>query len=297
LSLRLPNIRTLILEGFDASQPDLMNDFWLSHSGLRKLVLGPKIIGQWFGRFDESMLPNLVVFGGLPHDARTVLPHVAKRLKRLTLFNTHNAQGPYLLRAITPDGILPVLRSLSIHLLTLPQSITINMLTPHASRDSVLEGNRWREDEMGNVTKTSKSKAQRRFDGNYIMSISNAAPHLEELELSGTSEDTLESLINSLSRLVKLNTLVFSGPWNPQYSPFFKPGHWDESARLHFNEIARQLAEGCHGLEMVCVRSCMGRRDKSADMACRVIRGDDGRVKDIAMRKIGGMIIEREEEW
>ena len=34
----------------------------------------------------------------------------------------------------------------------------------------------------------------RKFDGNYIMSISKAAPNLEELELMGSSDDTLVSL-------------------------------------------------------------------------------------------------------
>ena len=40
-------------------------------------------------------------------------------------------------------------------------------------------------------------KPARKFDGNYIMSISKAAPNLEELELMGTSDDTLVSLFLS----------------------------------------------------------------------------------------------------
>ena len=109
-----------------------------------------------------------------------LLPHVAKRLKSLTLLGTYNAQAPYLLRTITPDGVLPMLRSLSIHL--------------HTSRHSkvvVCEGNRWREDEEGLITESSKRKAERWFDGNYLMSVAKAAPRLQELHLSGMSRDTL----------------------------------------------------------------------------------------------------------
>ena len=38
----------------------------------------------------------------------------------------------------------------------------------------------------------------REFDGNYIMSISKAVPNLEELQLMGTSDDTLVTLPCSL---------------------------------------------------------------------------------------------------
>lgn len=94
--------------------------------------------------------------------------------------NTYNAQGPYLLRALVPEGILPALRSLSIH------SESGNSPKPR-------EGHRWREDENGDVSQADAKKPSRQFDGNYIMSISKAAPNLEELELMGKSDDTLVS--------------------------------------------------------------------------------------------------------
>jgi len=300
LTQRLRNLHTLILDGFDASEDDLVTDFWLCHSDLRKLVLGPNNAGRWFPRFDESMLPNLIIFAGSFDDARVILPHASKRLKRLSLFNTHNAQALYLLRAVTPDGVLPNLQSLSVHLVTSADSRLV-----------ALEGNRWREDEKGRITEASKKQAKKWFDGNYIMSINKAAPRLEELELSGTSRDSLESLTNAFSRFVKLNTLVFSGPVNGNYSPFFESSSqwshyrkWGVSysspapyAPASFEQAARELAGGCPTLEMICVRSRMDRRDKSTDLACRIIRGDHGSMMDIAMRKVGGMIIEREEEW
>ena len=102
-------------------------------------------------------------------------------LIRLSILNTCNAQGPYLLRAVVPEGVLLALRSLSIH------RNTENI--PGLRREGYL----WREDENGGVSQADESMPFREFDGNYIMSISKAAPNLEELELMGTSDDTLVS--------------------------------------------------------------------------------------------------------
>ena len=101
-------------------------------------------------------------------------------LIRLSLLYTCNAQGPYLLRAVVPEGVLLALRSLSIH---------------RDPRNSpILQGHLWREDENGGVSQADARRPSRQFDGNYIMSISKAAPNLEELELNGTSDDSLVSL-------------------------------------------------------------------------------------------------------
>ena len=116
--------------------------------------------------------------------ALILLPHVSKSLIRLSLLNTYNAQGPYLLRVLVPGGIIPTLRSLSIH------HDSGNSLKPR-------EGHRWRENEIGHVSQSNVNKPSREFDGNYIMSISKAAPNLEELELMGSSDDTLVSLLSS----------------------------------------------------------------------------------------------------
>ena len=113
--------------------------------------------------------------------ALILLPLASKMLIRLSLFSTQNAQGPYLLRAAVPGGVLLLLRSLSI------QSYAVNT-------SEALEGHRWREDEKGTVSQADAKKPSRKFDGNYIMSISKAAPNLEELELMGTSDDTIVSL-------------------------------------------------------------------------------------------------------
>jgi hypothetical protein len=84
------------------------------------------------------------------------------------------------LRVISQGGILSALRSLGIH------CDSGNSRKPRV-------GHRWREDENGDVSEADAMKPARQFDGNYIMSLSKAAPNLEELELMGTSDDTLVS--------------------------------------------------------------------------------------------------------
>ena len=48
---------------------------------------------------------------------------------------------------------------------------------------------------------------------------------------------------------------------------------------------------------MICIQGRIGYRDSLDDLACQVIRDDSGNVKDIDMRKNGGMTIGREEDW
>ena len=43
------------------------------------------------------------------------------------------------------------------------------------------------------MSEADARKPARKFDGDYIMSLSKAAPNLEELELMGMSDDTLAS--------------------------------------------------------------------------------------------------------
>jgi hypothetical protein len=148
------------------------------------------VSGRWFNDFEVGMLPNLrylevirfciislngsylIVWQCNVDHALVLLPRVSKKLIRLGLLKTYNAEGAYLLRAAVPEGVPLTLRSLSIHL-------------DSGDRSKPLVGYLRQEDENEN--------SSRHFDGNYIMSISKAAPNLEELELMGSSDDTLVS--------------------------------------------------------------------------------------------------------
>jgi hypothetical protein len=114
--------------------------------------------------------------------ALALLPHVSSTLIRLTLWKTYNAQGPYLLRAVAQNGILPALRSLGIE-------------RDSGNSPKLREGHRWREDDNGNVLAADGKRPARQYDRNYILSLSKAAPNLEELELKGTLNDTIVSLL------------------------------------------------------------------------------------------------------
>lgn len=299
LPTQFPYLQTLILDGFYITEPELINNFWQCHPGLETLTLGPNVDGAWFAGFTGDMLPNMTVLSTLFHEARILLPYVAKRLKSLTLFKTYNAQAPYLLRTVVPNGVLPSLRSLSIHLIT----------SSHA-KDVIREGNRWREEE-GRVTEASKRNAGRWFDGNYLMSVAKATPHLRELHLSGTSRDTLDNLTSALSWISKLEALVISGPTNIYHKPFFtSSAQWPQYfpcrdsysdpilyAPQSLEQAAYDLAQGCSKLQMICTQGRLGYRDAPGDLACQVVRHDNGSVKDIYIRKNGGMIIGREDEW
>lgn len=94
------------------------------------------------------------------------------------------------------------------------------------------------------------------------------------------------------------------------YRPFFESSaqwshyqQWDlyrddsaPYAPATFEEAAYDLADGCPSLGMLCVRNRMGCRDRSVDLACRIVRDENDSV-NVSMRRFGGMVIDREEEW
>jgi hypothetical protein len=164
------------------------------------------------------------------------------------------------------------------------------------------------------------------------MSISKAAPNLEELELMGTSDDTLvspllfvvtqgcdtvlmqDSITASLSRFPKLRCLTFSGPFNRNIKPFFRrssswtlfddpdlpeesyhDGKYDPES---FNEAARDLANGCRTLTVVTMGNMTGDLLIKRGLSARIVREcEGGSVKEVKRIRAWGNIIGREEEW
>ncbi|KAF8816838.1 hypothetical protein BYT27DRAFT_6378676 [Phlegmacium glaucopus] len=126
------------------------------------------------------MLPNLVHLQCNVRCAVVLLARASKKLIRLSLLDTYNAQGLYLLSAIVPGGVLPALRSLGIH-------------RNSGNSPKPREEHPWRDDDNGGVLHAGAKNSSMQFDGNYIMYLSKAAPNLEELELMGTSDDILVS--------------------------------------------------------------------------------------------------------
>ena len=211
--------------------------------------------------------------------ALALIPHVSASLVSLCLIETYNAQRSYIPRKVTPEGRLPVLRSLGIHL-------------ESGNSPKPCPGHRWREDEKGVATEADVKKPRQRFDGNYIMSIAKAAMNFEELELMKASDDTLVrflsphlfspftvlqvSIVTSLSRLQKLHRLTFSGGINPYNNLFFPRSYnWDEYTKFNpscgikekdygkyapenFKVAALDLANDCPTLDTVTIGNAIG---------------------------------------
>jgi len=209
------------------------------------------------------------------------------------------------LRSIVPDGVLPQLRSL-----------TVDLRTSCHAEAITREGSRWVETKEGVVTEMDEDYADRWFDHNYLMTLSKAAPHLQELHLSGTSSDHIGNLTSGLSLFHRLETLVISACSTIDHRAFFLSSSlW--SSRFHscrnrnryhgrcstllyaprsFREAAQDLAEGCQSLQTVRIQARVGYRGGLTDDAVRVVHYD-GCVLLFTKRTSGVMIIGREEEW
>ncbi|KAF8954053.1 hypothetical protein BDZ97DRAFT_1928947 [Flammula alnicola] len=298
----IPNLRTLVLDDFFVSDPASTNTFWKAHPGIERLEFWPGVKGSWFNSCEIGMLPNLKYLQCNVDHALVLLPQVSNTLIRLSLWKTYNAQGPYLLRVVAQNGILPALRSLGI------QRESGNSPKPR-------EGHRWREDENGDVSEADAKRPARQFDGNYIMSLSKAAPNLEELELTGTSDDTLDSITASLSRFPQIQRLILSGGIDSSERAFFaRSKNWEDYTdfdTIHiaeedygkyapetFDEAARDLADGCRTLAIVTMGNIFGELLIKGGPSAKIIREyDGGAVKEVKRIRAWGNIIGKEEEW
>ncbi|KAG6855981.1 hypothetical protein H0H87_008694 [Tephrocybe sp. NHM501043] len=302
----MPHLRTLILDDFKIGNSALTKQFWIAHPGLERLELLARVTGNWFEDFESGMLPNLKFLKSNYSSAKILLPHVANQLVSLYLLETYNAQAPYLLRAVPEYGRLPALSSLGIH-----------RTSGNSNNNRKYEGHRWREDENGAVMEIDpRANATRRFDGNYLMSIAKAAPNLEELELMGDSDDTINSITASLSRLPKLNRLTLSDPingtsvrgfftasftwseylWRNLGVPEYDSQHYRPKS---FHQAVFDLANGCRTLETVNFCSSIGDLLMRGGVSGVIIRETEGGfVKEVKrINASWGNMVGREEDW
>jgi hypothetical protein len=59
LNCVIPNLHTLVLDGFVVSDPTITQRFWKAHPGIERLELRHEDEGNWFDEFESGMLPNL----------------------------------------------------------------------------------------------------------------------------------------------------------------------------------------------------------------------------------------------
>lgn len=123
-------------------------------------------------------------------DVRSLAP-ILKRLISLTIYNTINAQVPYLLRSILPSGLLN-LKSLK---------ISQTPIGNDGLRDED-EGAQWYETELGvfclALPGWEVEDASRDVTNGYIHSISRGAPNLEEICLHGNTVSIQRYVRNDL---------------------------------------------------------------------------------------------------
>jgi len=104
--------------------------------------------------------------------ANDILPYVHPQLVNLTIRSTLCAQALYLLRAVTPGGRMPNLKSLGIHIRSDSGFVLFLEYKPYT----------WYEDEEGPVSEVGGVNVEWVFDANYLATLAKAAPGLEELE-------------------------------------------------------------------------------------------------------------------
>jgi len=161
------------------------------------------------------------------------VPVIGEQLVSLTVTASYNAQVPYLLRSVLPNG-LPSLRSLGIH-----------QYSGKGSRDFFQEDARWEEDEHGNVGESSKRKMAQSFNAAYMISLARGAPNIEELELTGECPLPIEPIASALSTFSNLKRLYLSGPngMGHQFLP--------TETQRGFLEYACRIALCCPSLESI----------------------------------------------
>ncbi|KAF9469598.1 hypothetical protein BDZ94DRAFT_1303296 [Collybia nuda] len=228
-----PRLRVLILGKFMARTAEVASEFWTFHPLLERIELA-SIPGNWFNGLSPGVLARLKILKAPFPDVRTLLPLLKDQLINLTISSSINGQVPYLLRSVLPNG-LASLRSLGIYQGASNHSRKVNW-----------EGSRWLEDEHGNISESSKRKAARPFDANYIMSLARGAPNLEELELIGESKPPIEPIALALANFSNLKRLYILATDNGGIDSFVSP-----ECRIPLLIVARVFAEECRTLESV----------------------------------------------
>ncbi|KAF8188092.1 hypothetical protein BJ912DRAFT_1042670, partial [Pholiota molesta] len=226
LSLDFPHLKFLRLRDFKSlDDTEKVQSFFERHPQLETLSL-ESCIHTWFSEnIEVGFLPNLKHLKARFEDIRLLVP-ILPQLVSLGFTKSDNAQVPYLLRAVLPNG-LPKLKSLE-----------IEQEAPGWDACK-LEGALWYETLDGEFrTELNFKKMARDFTKGYMHSIVRGAPNLEELGLHGVplSSACLKNLHPTFSQFVKMERFYYYG-----YSPDPKYGNAPHP-RIHEKALADFLA-------------------------------------------------------
>ncbi|KAH6885607.1 hypothetical protein BKA70DRAFT_1444997 [Coprinopsis sp. MPI-PUGE-AT-0042] len=300
--------------------------FWSRHAGLEYVwVEDVTPTGPWIVWFDDlesgagkgRILPNLRHLTAsrahlglgriLTHhiqvryqDARCLSP-ILRQLSSLAVLDSINAQVPYLLRAILPQG-LPRLKSLNI------------IQSPRSSRaayDAGFESHtsddlRWYETCKGGVHLLPNDQPQ---DigvivgpggvGAYLKSIVEACPGLIELAIQSGEEDPPHDLDLAWPGIYTL--VAHELAKLPNLERFFVQGDMrDYSAGEHFfndrawTETAKKLGETCHSLQSF--GTIQTTDDPGKCFVAKISRSEQGGVLTVRLGYDAGMVISKQDE-
>ncbi|KAF8907692.1 hypothetical protein CPB84DRAFT_1768563, partial [Gymnopilus junonius] len=172
-ALDFPNLKALTLNYHVVEDALEAMAFWKRHPTIESLELKESSpTNRYFTNdLDLDFLPNLCYLKADYHDVRLLAP-ILHRLIGLEIDNSVNAQIPYLLRFVLPQG-LPNLKSLS-----------IGQYPSSSSKNERTEGALWFETEDGEFMEKKDWRSSTHVYGDYYLhSIARGAPNLIELAM------------------------------------------------------------------------------------------------------------------
>ncbi|PPQ96047.1 hypothetical protein CVT26_004680 [Gymnopilus dilepis] len=230
LTLDFPRLRSLTLGMFSVPNTEQAMHFWRRHPSIEILRLRDSDhTSHWFSSdIPDDLLPNIKHLEASFHDVRSLIP-ILHRLKRLSVQQSLNAQVPYLLRVLIPEG--------------LPNLCSLEIDQEWYSIPDILrryEGSTWFEtpdrEFMEGMTATRLSK---KLTADFLLSIVKGAPGLQELCLYGhlLHSSTVANLSANLSHFVQLKRLYYRG---------LNDSHWHlrtQEDRQAFYASSREIAK------------------------------------------------------
>jgi len=168
----------LTLASFLEVDADEAMAFWARHPHIEYLNVAPNHFtprNGWFtSEQPDNFLPNLRHLRAHWNDVLLLAP-ILSQLLSLSIHESINAQIPYLLRSVLPDG-LPNLKSLN-----------IGQAPTSSSNIENIEGGLWYETKNGVFFKRTADRAWSNVFDLFMHSIVRATPNLEEIGFHGSN--------------------------------------------------------------------------------------------------------------
>ncbi|KAF8877822.1 hypothetical protein CPB84DRAFT_1966265 [Gymnopilus junonius] len=231
-NLDLPCLRSLTLSTSAEVDTEKSMAFFKRHPSIEYLDISLNDIRKtkcWFSsELPDRFLPNLLHLRARWAEARLLAP-ILPQLISLSIHRSINAQIPYLLRSVIPNG-LPLLKSLDIG-----QSASVD------NDITAIEGSLWYESKDGTFRQANKRNQSRTVFESFMHSIVRAAPNLEELAFHGSLFPILYfvSIANDLNDLPHLKHLYCEGSRYDIHS---------SADRLVFTSHAKEVADAVPSL-------------------------------------------------